>query len=671
MSVDFTNKTTRILMIIAGVLVVATAGTIVYYGQNQNQDTGVTVENLVGKTKDEVISWRDENKLTEDQLTFSYIYDEEVAEDTVLSQSIDADTVMKKEDVLEVSLSNGPDPDAEVQLIDFTGKKKDEITKWFDDNLFTNVQYAFQESKDVETDTYISMTPASGKVKRSDEIKVILSTGSSDTQADVTVPDFSTYTKANIQAWGTTNKVTVVFKTQSSDTVASGKLISQSVKAGTSVKSGTSITITLSSGKGITVENFTGKTKTEAQTWITKNNLKVTLSEVYSDTASGQVVSQSPTSGTVSEGTSVTISVSAGQVPVSDCTGQTQTSFVNYLNGLNSAKNSSAKISYSVTEQQSDSTAGTILSQTLNGTKQTDTVYCAPGSKIVITVAVGKPVDVANKAGVSESDFKSYLSSIGMGIGTRSETYSDSVGAGLIISNDTGSKAKGTTINYTVSKGAYTVDSSLYAAGASYSTLSSAVSTANAYGAGYSLSKKSMNSNTYTSGQIISCSASGKSIACDVSSGRVATVPNVVGKTVEAATNLLKEAGFSVSTSSIGYSDTAQNIVVGQTVSAGSSAAYGSTISITYSDGPKPVVKAVLPEIYPNIYSGYEASVIKSMLDAIYSSAGFTNIKYVYLTGADNPDYAKSIKSVEPNGDDEGTTYDVNTQITVTIYSTN
>lgn len=87
------------------------------------------------------------------------------------------------------------------------------------------------------------------------------------------------------------------------------------------------------------------------------------------------------------------------------------------------------------------------------------------GETIHYTVSLGKKsesqttkVNVVSYAGKSEDEFKSYLTSNNLKVGTRSTSYSDTVASGLIISNDTGSKDEGSYINYTVSLGVKTED---------------------------------------------------------------------------------------------------------------------------------------------------------------------------------------------------------------------
>ncbi|HJD45631.1 MAG TPA: Stk1 family PASTA domain-containing Ser/Thr kinase [Candidatus Mediterraneibacter norfolkensis] len=91
-------------------------------------------------------------------------------------------------------------------------------------------------------------------------------------------------------------------------------------------------------------------------------------------------------------------------------------------------------------------------------------ISCDPGvgeevdeeSTVRLVISLGsQPAEVPSIEGMSQSDAEAALSNAGLS-GSASEEYSDSVAAGLVISQDTeaGRKvSKGTTISYTVSKG--------------------------------------------------------------------------------------------------------------------------------------------------------------------------------------------------------------------------
>jgi hypothetical protein len=73
-------------------------------------------------------------------------------------------------------------------------------------------------------------------------------------KAKVTIVDFSSMSKADIQAWADTNKITCKFDEEYSNTVASGAFISQSKKANQVVTEGDTIKIVYSLGKKPSVE---------------------------------------------------------------------------------------------------------------------------------------------------------------------------------------------------------------------------------------------------------------------------------------------------------------------------------------------------------------------------------------------------------------------------------
>ncbi len=80
----------------------------------------------------------------------------------------------------------------------------------------------------------------------------------------ITVVDFTTMSKADIESWAATNKVTVTFSEDYSDKVASGSVISQNKKANGTVKEGVTIKVVLSKGKKPSMEYQNALKKAES-----------------------------------------------------------------------------------------------------------------------------------------------------------------------------------------------------------------------------------------------------------------------------------------------------------------------------------------------------------------------------------------------------------------------
>ncbi len=652
---------TKILMIIAAVLFVTTIGTGIYYISTASS-ASVKVTDFTAMNREEVLTWAKANKVSEDQITFTYAFDEEAEEDTVISQSVEKDAVLGKKDSIEIVLSSGPDPNLELKLIDFTGMKMNAIREWFEKNKFTNVQYTFASDEEAAADEFLKCEPACGtSVRRSDKITITICSGNaedSEQAEEVTVPDFKSYTRTNIQAWGATNKITIRFSSQSSDTAAKDAVLSQTPAAGSKVKQGGTVSVVLSSGKGLAVTSFIGKPRSAAEQWVNENGLKALMNEVYSDAEENTVIAQTPSSGAISAGSTVTFQISGGLVPLNDYTGKSRNEFETYVANLNTLKNRSAKITVSVSEQESDSPAGTILSQSSSGNVK-------PGTAVSIKVAVGKKVSVADKRGTSEDSFRSYLSSLGLRPGNISYAYDDSIASGSIIRNDTGSFAAGSSISYTVSKGSYSFSyGSLINAGNAWSALDSKASEARSNG--WSVTASYVESDTYDSGIITeNCAVNGKSIACKVSSGKVAAVPNVIGMNYDAGIAAMKNAGFNVTASETSnYREEPAGQIIGQSIAGDTKAKAGTTIALTYSKGPKPIETAKLPNISLGLYDGKTESEIRTLLTNTFHNAGFSNLNFV-VKDTSKADNNNGVESISPYPD--GSVIDKNTTITIVI----
>ena len=491
---------------------------------------GVKVPDFKDKKIEDVQTWITDNKVDEEKYEIIHEFSETIQKDYVISQSIEADQVIKKEEKLTIKISDGKDPNLVVTIPDFNGKTEAEIKHWFEENLFTDVTYEYVPNDKVAKEKFVALNVTDNNQKRSALIVVTISAGTETIGLDITIPDFKDYTKANIQAWAKTNHYTVTFKNQSSPTVESGKVISQDPAAGSKSKTGEKMTVTLSTGKGVTAVDFTGKTKAEADKWLKENGLKGNFTQIYSGTVkTGIIISNNPSKGVVTPGSTIAFNTSIGLVPIENYTNKQIADFESYIKTLNSKYNNSAKIAFTKAVENSNLKEGTIISITIAGKAINATTEVAPGTSIQVKVAGAAKITVDNKAGTKEADFKNYITGLGLVLGNKTEKYDDSKAAGLLISNDTGSYDKGARINYVLSKGTFTVDANSFNNKA-FTEAQNQINAANNLGAGWSISKTESNHDSIASGNVIGCSVSGKTLTCNVSKGKPAVAPDFIGK---------------------------------------------------------------------------------------------------------------------------------------------
>ncbi len=173
-------------------------------------------------------------------------------------------------------------------------------------------------SSTVASGNVISQSPVSGtSVASGSAVNLTISKGPQPVMR--TVPNVVGKTQAAAGSALTSALLTAGTITQAySSTVASGNVISQSPVSGTSVASGSAVNLTISRGPQPvmrTVPNVVGKTWAAAYSALTSAGLKMgTITAAYSSTvASGNVISQSPVSGTsVTSGSAVNLTISRG-----------------------------------------------------------------------------------------------------------------------------------------------------------------------------------------------------------------------------------------------------------------------------------------------------------------------------------------------------------------------
>ena len=227
---------------------------------------------------------------------------------------------------------------------------------------------------------------------------------------------------------------------QSSDSVAEGKVISQGTAAGKKVDKNTQIIITVSGGKEVknkTVPSVTGKTEDEAKSTLEADGFVVSIDYQYSSTVeSGKVIKASP-SGSVAEGSTVTITVSRGKeiknVTMANLIGKTESEARQWLenNGLK------ANVSYTTTS----GTYGYVVSSDYS-----EGTSIPEGTTVTITVSYKqekKTVTMINLVGKTQSEAVKWLTDNGLRCTTISDATVTQDKVGLVTACD---KAVGSTV---------------------------------------------------------------------------------------------------------------------------------------------------------------------------------------------------------------------------------
>lgn len=205
------------------------------------------------------------------------------------------------------------DDSSKVSVPNVVGKTEEEAQAALKE---VNLGYkaTYQPSTTIPEGTVISQgTSAGTRVAKNTTITLSISSG----PENATVPNVVGYDQVEASSVLESAGFKVTVKQSYSDTVESGKVISQSPVGTTSTTPGATVTITVSLGKEtneVTVPNLFGYTQENAIAQLEALGLKYNIRiQASSNAPEGQVVAQSISAGEkVDEGTTVTLYVSAG-----------------------------------------------------------------------------------------------------------------------------------------------------------------------------------------------------------------------------------------------------------------------------------------------------------------------------------------------------------------------
>jgi beta-lactam-binding protein with PASTA domain len=230
------------------------------------------------------------------------------------------------------------------------------------------------------------------------------------------------------------------------DTIAAGLVISQNPIGGTTVSVGSFVDLVVSLGEAITVPNVVDQNETDANSAITAAGLIVgTVTYEYSDIVPADIViSQNPLDGTiVPVGSAVDLVVSLGQPVVPDVVGMTEPNATADITAVDNLTVDTVTYEYSATVA-----AGHVISQDPAGGTTVPI-----GSSVDLVVAAALVPDIV---GMTKFDANSAIAALGFITGTVTYKDSDTVAAGLVISqNPVGGTALpvGSSVDFAVSLG--------------------------------------------------------------------------------------------------------------------------------------------------------------------------------------------------------------------------
>jgi beta-lactam-binding protein with PASTA domain len=272
----------------------------------------MSVIDFTSLTENEIKEYLKVNDIDSKYVSFEYQYDPEIKEGYVISQSAEVGSKLK--DGITIVISKGYDPKEVLSVPDYREMNEETIKAFFRDYSFKDVEYLYEESEEYEPGTVIGIF-FEGEFTRDNNIKVTIAQEPiGENVSTVILPDFREYSVRNVVVWCDTNGLYVAFNNVFSDVYEADTIISQSPAANSEVKQGSTISIKISNGKGVTLGNLVGNSKSAIDKYIKDNNLKVEYTYDYSRTVKKDAaITQSPEAGkTVKDGTTVYITLSKG-----------------------------------------------------------------------------------------------------------------------------------------------------------------------------------------------------------------------------------------------------------------------------------------------------------------------------------------------------------------------
>ncbi len=250
---------TAVIILIVVVYLIGSIFGLFRFGSSKNTETETETQTetetevemikVIGMTVDEAQAKLEDMGIT---VVVSGTQESDEEAGTILSQDPKEGSMIAQNSTVKVVVAGQSTTEAdEIDVPSVVGKTKSEAETAIKNAKF-NYKETYEYSADVAADVVISQSPASGKLAEGSTIEIVISQG----EQSKTVPNVFGYAQSAAQSSLTAAGLNYSVKTDYSDSVAEGNVISQDVEAGKTVAPGTTVTITVSLGSNTKYYSF-------------------------------------------------------------------------------------------------------------------------------------------------------------------------------------------------------------------------------------------------------------------------------------------------------------------------------------------------------------------------------------------------------------------------------
>ena len=250
---------TAVIILIVVVYLIGSIFGLFRFGSSKNTETETETQTetetevemikIIGMTVDEAQAKLEDMGIT---VVVSGTQESDEEAGTILSQDPKEGSMIAQNSTVKVVVAGQSTTEAdEIDVPSVVGKTKSEAETAIKNAKF-NYKETYEYSADVAADVVISQSPASGKLAEGSTIEIVISQG----EQSKTVPNVIGSAQSAAQSSLTAAGLNYSVKTDYSDSVAEGNVISQDVDAGKTVAPGTTVTITVSLGSNTKYYSF-------------------------------------------------------------------------------------------------------------------------------------------------------------------------------------------------------------------------------------------------------------------------------------------------------------------------------------------------------------------------------------------------------------------------------